>query len=234
MYFNDTLGHVLLQIFPNQATSSKSYALRFLNDRREYSWFTTTWQGGNIGRRNNRIFSQRIYIKIEFSSQRREKLLFLTINMAAVTSRTGCLAVLFWSGRVRLSGGPPPPPPLSEETPNPNPTDIQWLNFAFDLGIQIVKRISPTTTPLRTDLTFSSFSMYNREERSLRHVAMVAKFLDDNKPKIHFALFKTSLILFNLIQFVKCSRNFWVKSQRTVSKFTKKGRKFFVLCSPTP
>jgi len=24
---------------------------------------------------------------------------------------------------------------------------------------------------------------YNREEKSLRHVAMVAKFLDDNKPK---------------------------------------------------
>ena len=42
MYFNDTLGHVLLQIFPNQAISSTSYALRFLNDRREYSWFATT------------------------------------------------------------------------------------------------------------------------------------------------------------------------------------------------
>ena len=129
-------------------------------------------------------------------------LLFLTINKAVVTSRTGCLAVLFWSGRVRMSGVPPPPF-LSEETPNPNPTDIQgrnsFLDFAFDLEIQIVKRISPTTSPLCTDLTFSSFSMYNREERSLRHVAMVAKFLDDNKPKIHFALFKTSLILFDFI-----------------------------------
>ena len=52
-------------------------------------------------------------------------LLFLTINMAAVTSRTSRLAVLFWSGRVRMSAGPPPPPTLSEETPNPNPTDIQ-------------------------------------------------------------------------------------------------------------
>ena len=43
----------------------------------------------------------------------------------------------------------------------------------------------------------------NREEKSLRHVAMVAKFLDDNKPKVHlkskFALFKTSSILFNFI-----------------------------------
>ena len=38
----------------------------------------------------------------------------------------------------------------------------------------------------------------NQEEKSLRHVAMVAKFLDDNKPKIHlkskFALFQTSSI----------------------------------------
>ena len=116
-------------------------------------------------------------MKIEFSSQRGEMLLFLTINKAVVTSRTGCLAVLFWSGRVRMSGVPPT---LSEETPNPNPTDIQgrnsFLDFAFDLEIQIVKRISPTTSPLCTDLTFSSFSMYNREERSLRHVAMVANF----------------------------------------------------------
>ena len=33
------------------------------------------------------FFSQRIYVKIEFSSQRREMLLFFTTNMAAVTSR---------------------------------------------------------------------------------------------------------------------------------------------------
>ena len=36
---------------------------------------------------NKRIFPRRIYMKIEFSSQRREMLLFLTTNMAAVTSR---------------------------------------------------------------------------------------------------------------------------------------------------
>ena len=43
----------------------------------------------------------------------------------------------------------------------------------------------------------------NRQEKLLRHVAMVAQFLDDNKPKIHlkskFALFQTSSILFNFI-----------------------------------
>ena len=43
----------------------------------------------------------------------------------------------------------------------------------------------------------------NRQEKSLRHVAMVAKVLDDNKPEIHlkskFALFQTSSVLFNFI-----------------------------------
>ena len=43
----------------------------------------------------------------------------------------------------------------------------------------------------------------NREEKSLRHVAMVAKFLDDNKLikslKSLFALFETSPILFSFI-----------------------------------
>ena len=51
------------------------------------SWFATTWQGGHVGGQCNRVFSRRIYMKIEFSSQRREMLLFLTTNMAAVTSR---------------------------------------------------------------------------------------------------------------------------------------------------
>ena len=55
--------------------------------RRTDSWFATTWQGGQFGGQYNRIFSLRIYMKEEFSSQRREMLLFLTINMAAVTSR---------------------------------------------------------------------------------------------------------------------------------------------------
>ena len=45
-------------------------------------------------------------------------------------------------------------------------------------------------------------SPLNRE-KSLCHTDMVAKFVDDNNPKIHltskFALFQTSLILFNFI-----------------------------------
>ena len=44
--------------------------------------------------------------------------------------------------------------------------------------------------------------LVNRE-KSLRHVAMVATFLHDNKPKRHlksgFAQFQTSSILFNFI-----------------------------------
>ena len=43
----------------------------------------------------------------------------------------------------------------------------------------------------------------NREEKSLRHITMVAKFLDDNKPvkslKSLFALFQISPILFNIL-----------------------------------
>ena len=52
----------------------------------------------------------------------------------------------------------------------------------------------------------------NREAKSLRHVAMVAKFLGDSKPTKHFkseiALFQTSSILFSLIEFVKSWQNF--------------------------
>ena len=47
----------------------------------------TTWQAGHVESQYNRIFSRRIYMKIEFSSQRREMLLFLSTNMAAMTSR---------------------------------------------------------------------------------------------------------------------------------------------------
>ena len=53
----------------------------------------------------------------------------------------------------------------------------------------------------------------NEEEKSLRHVAMVAQFLDDNKaiksPKSLFALFQTLTILFNIIYFGKSWRNFF-------------------------
>ena len=65
----------------------------------------------------------------------------------------------------------------------------------------------------------SSDSTCNREEKSLHHIAMVAKFPDDKQIKSHlkseFALFETSVILFNLSSVGKI---FWVKSERTVSR----------------
>ena len=39
----------------------------------------------------NRTFSERMYMKMEFSSLRREMLLFLTANKAAMTSRANHL-----------------------------------------------------------------------------------------------------------------------------------------------
>ena len=41
--------------------------------RKRYSWFATTWQGGHVGGQYNRIFS-RIFMKMEFSTTRREML----------------------------------------------------------------------------------------------------------------------------------------------------------------
>ena len=41
--------------------------------------------GGHVGGQNNRILS---YMKIEFSTQKREMLLFLSTNMVTVTSRS--------------------------------------------------------------------------------------------------------------------------------------------------
>ena len=58
--------------------------------------------------------------------------------------------------------------------------------------------IRATKTTLKYDL-----HVFHREEKSLRHVAVVAIFLDDNKTKIDFkskfVLVQTSAILFNFI-----------------------------------
>ena len=52
--------------------------------------------------------------------------------------------------------------------------------------------------------------MLYSEEKSLRRVAVVAKFLDDNKTKTsrEFTLFQTLSILFNFNSFVECWQNF--------------------------
>ena len=54
-----------------------------------------TWQDSDVRGRYKQFFSQRIYMKIEFSSQRREMLLFLTTNMVAVTGVTCKVAILY-------------------------------------------------------------------------------------------------------------------------------------------
>ena len=94
--------------------------------------------------------------------------------------------------------------------------------------------------------TFQIFGQYRicifylkSREKSLRHVAMVAKFLDDNKPKtslkkwIHTVTNFIDLIQFHLIcqMLAKFSG---VKSERIMSKLTKKEKKIVKLCSPTP
>ena len=62
-----------------------------------------------------------------------------------------------------------------------------------------------TCTPL--EATKEPFTTrLDREEKSLRHVAIVAKCLADNNPKIHlkskFALFQTSSILCNSVHLI--------------------------------
>ena len=71
--------------------------------------------------------------------------------------------------------------------------------------------------------------VYIREEKSLRHVPMEAKFLNDHKPKIllktEFALFQTqSLLQFHLICQVVANSS-GAESHRTVFKLRKKKRK---------
>ena len=64
--------------------------------------------------------------------------------------------------------------------------------------------------------------LQNEEGKLLRHVAMVAKFLDDNKPKIHlrskFALHRCYSMSFNLSH---VGEIFCTESERTVSEFRK-------------
>ena len=71
------------------------------------------------------------------------------------------------------------------------------------------------------------FWPFNREEKSLRHVVMVAKFLDDNKPKMSRTKWiRTSLNFIRLIQFYLIWQMLatfsQVESERTVFKFRKK------------
>ena len=60
----------------------------------------------HVGGQYSSIFSRRIYMKIEFSPQRREMLLFLTTNMAAVMSHANqqeLCGVLFFTCFIKIS-----------------------------------------------------------------------------------------------------------------------------------
>ena len=75
----------------------------------------------------------------------------------------------------------------------------------------------------------------NRKEKSLRHVAMVAKFLDDNKPKkllksLFALLHRSYSISFNLANLGEI----FFGTVSIVIYVQKKKATMFVLCSPTP
>ena len=123
-------------------------------------------------------------MKIEFSSQRGEMLLFLTINKAVVTSRTGCLAVLFWSGRVRMSGGSPPPPPFQKKH------QIQIQRISRDeIHFWILRSNSQTDFSNNFPFVYRPyfFVFFDVQQRGevVASRCHGSKFLDDNKPKIH-------------------------------------------------
>ena len=76
----------------------------------------------------------------------------------------------------------------------------------------------------------------NREEKLLCHVAMVAKFLDENKPKTSLKKWICTVSNFiDLVQFrLICQmlgKFSWVKSERTASKFSVSSSMPLVLAS---
>ena len=62
-------------------TENNAYA-EFCGDKQRALWYVMVFSGVV-----NRNFARKIHMKIEFSSQRRDMLLFWNNNMAVVTSR---------------------------------------------------------------------------------------------------------------------------------------------------
>ena len=89
-------------------------------------------------------------------------------------------------------------------------------------------------------MILSPYGQCAREEKTLRHVAMVAKLLDDNKSKRHlkkvdsysdcFKLHRSYLISFN---FSNGGHIFWIESERTVPRFRKEKKKICVMLTYT-
>ena len=97
---------------------------------------------------------------------------------------------------------------------------IRALNVSREEGFDSRKTLSP-------------FLFTHKEDKSLRHVAMVAKFPEDHKPKTSLKKWIRTVSNFNdLIQFhLTCqmlAKFSGVESERTVSKLRKRKRKFCV------
>ena len=74
--------------------------------------------------------------------------------------------------------------------------------------------------------------VFHREEKSLRHVAMVAIFLDHKKTKIRTVSNFSDLIQFHLI--CQMFRKFSGFNPKGPYQSLEKKKTLFVLCSPTP
>ena len=128
-------------------------------------------------------------------------LLFLTINKAVVTSRTGCLAVLFWSGRVRMSGVPPhpfrrntksksraPPRPFQKKhqiQSNGYPVTKFIFGFCVRLGNSNSQTDFSNNFPFVYRPYFFVFFDVQQRGEVVTSRCHGSKFLDDNKPKIY-------------------------------------------------
>ena len=109
--------------------------------------------------------------------------------------------------------------------------ETRWITISTLLNL--VHRVFSFFKTLRRPWERGWACAINREEKSLRHVAVVAKFLDDNKPikslKSLFALFQTSPILFNFIilaNLVEIS----LEPYLSLAKFRKRKRQFHDFC----
>ena len=126
-------------------------------------------------------------MKIEFSSQRGEMLLFLTINKAVVTSRTRCVAVLFWSGRVRMSGVPPPPPHPFRRNTKSKSNGYPVTKFIFGFCVRLGNSNSQTDFSNNFPFVYRPyfFVFFDVQQRGevVTSRCHDSKFLDDNKPK---------------------------------------------------
>ena len=107
--------------------------------------------------------------------------------------------------------------------------------FAYSIPIDRHQELITVMQGARIRSPLIYINWFNREEKSFCHVAMVAKFVDDNKPKTSLKKYgiRTASNFIDLIQFhliwqmlAKFSK---VESDRTVSKFGR-GKRQLLCC----